>query len=109
MSLGVENLLFAGNVYQKVSTPKVRVMLMKMLAPFSDPSATLGESTQIHLVDENCRLGRLKKAIHWVSLGGLELVSTGLVVGIGDIRKAISVTKQTIMAKSKPLTMAAAA
>ena len=85
----------------------VRVMLMKVLAPFSDPGSTPGSSTR---AGGDGTLGEILGTADYSSgADGCEMVSTGSVVGTGDIRKAFSVTKQTIIAKDKPLTMAAAA
>ncbi len=90
----------------------VRVMLMKMLAPFSDEGSTPSSSTR---AAEDGTLGVARRTLkrgqdtadYFCFSDGAVKVSTGLRVGIGDIRKAISVTKQIIIAK--PMAMAAAA
>lgn len=59
----------------------------KVSAAIADPSSTLGRST--------------------ISLAGLNLVSTGLYVGIVDIWQATTITARTIKAKTNLLTMRA--
>lgn len=88
----------------------VGVMLMKVVAPFSDLGSTPSSSTKdpgykaLTGVINNLLSGTAD--CPWI-FDGAAMVSTGSVVAAGGIRKAFSVTKRTIIAK--PMTMAAAA
>ncbi len=84
-------------------------MLMKVVAPFSDEGSTPSSSTRVAAV-KVLAMGR--SFLRDLLIGGCPsdgavMDSTGLVVATGDIRKAISVKKQTVIVK--PMAMAAAA
>lgn len=87
----------------------VRVMLTKVLAPFLDEGSFPSRSTRGagDLVLATGRSFLQDLLIGACSADGSDVVSTGSVVGTGDIRKAISVTKQTIIAAPKAMAAAA--
>lgn len=99
----------ASEDFQSDLAPVVRVMLMKVVAPFSDTGSTPVSSTKSAGVKDSLASIRPDGdlLIGSCTFDGAAPVSTGSVVATGDIRKLTSVKAKTIIVK--PMTMAAAA
>ncbi len=87
--------------------PVVCVMLMKVMAPLLDMGSTPVTSTRAACTEEGILERDTADCLCSCRADGGVLDSTGLVVVTGDIRKAISVTKQTIIAAPKAMAAAA--